>query len=62
MSKTGDVSHILQVAFAFWSSKVLLTAVEMDLFSKLVGRSLNCDELAVKSENVREEENRPVHE
>ena len=48
MSKTGDVSHILQVAFAFWSSKVLLTAVEMDLFSKLGGRSLNGDELGTE--------------
>ena len=48
MSKTRDVSHILQVAFAFWSSKVLLTAVEMDLFSKLGGRSLNGDELGTE--------------
>jgi hypothetical protein len=48
MSDTGDVSPILQTAFAFWSSKVLLTAVEMDLFSKLGGRSLTADELGAE--------------
>lgn len=40
-----DVSQILQTAFAFWSSKVLLTAVEMDLFSKLGAHALTADEL-----------------
>jgi hypothetical protein len=30
-----DPSAILQTAFAFWSSKVLLTAVEMDVFTRL---------------------------
>ena len=30
-----DPSPILQTAFAFWSSKVLLTAVELDVFTKL---------------------------
>jgi hypothetical protein len=32
---SNDPSAIIQTAFAFWSSKVLLTAVEMDLFSRL---------------------------
>ena len=40
--------HILQTAFAFWSSKVLLTAVEMDLFSKLGSRDLTADELGTE--------------
>jgi len=31
---------ILQTAFAFWSSKVLLTAVEFGLFTKLGRRRL----------------------
>ena len=31
----GDPSRILQVGFGFWSSKVLLTAVRMELFSIL---------------------------
>src|SRR5258708_38007720 len=30
-----DPSPILQTAFAFWNSKVLLTAVEFGLFTKL---------------------------
>jgi hypothetical protein len=32
---------ILQTAFAFWSSKVLLTAVEFGVFSKLANRSVS---------------------
>ena len=35
-----DPSPILQTAFAFWSSKVLLTAVEFDVFSKLGDRRI----------------------
>ena len=30
-----DPGPILQTAFAFWSSKVLLTAVEFGVFTKL---------------------------
>jgi hypothetical protein len=30
-----DPSHIMQTATAFWGSKVLLTAVELDLFTML---------------------------
>jgi hypothetical protein len=33
-------SAILQTAFSFWSSKVLLTAVEFGVFTKLAGRQL----------------------
>src|SRR5947199_7384599 len=36
---------ILQTAFAFWSSKVLLTAVEFDVFTKLGQRRLTGAEL-----------------
>ncbi|HEX7901154.1 MAG TPA: methyltransferase [Planctomycetota bacterium] len=39
---------ILQTAFGFWSSKVLLTAVEFDLFSKLAGRRLTGAELGAE--------------
>ena len=35
-----DPSPILQAAFGFWSSKVLLTAVEFGLFTKLGARRL----------------------
>jgi len=41
-------AHILQTAFSFWSSKVLLTAVEFDLFSKLGGRKLTAEELGTE--------------
>jgi len=40
-----DPSPILQTAFAFWSSKVLLTAVEFGLFTKLGDRSVTGAEL-----------------
>lgn len=35
-----DPSPILQTAFAFWSSKVLLTAVEFGVFTRLASRRL----------------------
>ncbi len=38
MKRAPDVSPILQTAFFFWSSKVLLTAVGFGLFTRL-GRS-----------------------
>lgn len=44
-SPQPDPGHILQTAFAFWSSKVLLTAVEFDLFTKLGTRRLTGSEL-----------------
>ena len=41
-------SAILQTAFSFWSSKVLLTAVEFGLFTKLAGRHLTGAELGAE--------------
>ncbi len=38
-------SSILQTAFSFWGSKVLLTAVELDLFTTLANRRLTGAEL-----------------
>jgi hypothetical protein len=38
-------TQILQVGFGFWASKVLLTAVEFDLFSVLAERPLSGQEL-----------------
>jgi len=35
MNEHLDPSHIMQTATAFWASKVLLTAVELDLFTTL---------------------------
>ena len=50
MSQPGDPSPILQTAFAFWSSKVLLTAVELGLFSRLGTRRLTGEQLGVDLE------------
>ena len=41
-------SAILQTAFSFWSSKVLLTAVEFGVFTKLAGRRLTGAELGAE--------------
>ena len=46
MSSALDPSPILQTAFGFWSSKVLLSAVELGLFTKLGDRKLTGAELA----------------
>jgi len=43
-----DPGPILQTAFAFWSSKVLLTAVQFDVFTKLAGRRLTGTELGAE--------------
>jgi predicted O-methyltransferase YrrM len=48
MNRAPDVTSILQTAFGFWSSKVLLTAVEFGLFTKLGNRRLTADELGVE--------------
>ena len=45
---TLDPSAILQTAFSFWSSKVLLTAVEMGLFSRLGSRRLTGAQLGAE--------------
>ena len=39
---------MLQTAFSFWSSKVLLTAVEFGVFTKLAGRKLTGEELGAE--------------
>jgi hypothetical protein len=43
-----DPGPILQTAFAFWSSKVLLTAVDFDLFTKLGARRITGEELGAE--------------
>jgi len=43
-----DPSAILQTAFSFWSSKVLLTAVEFGVFTKLADRRLTGAELGAE--------------
>jgi precorrin-6B methylase 2 len=43
-----DVSPILETGFAFWSSKVLLTAVEFGVFTRLAGRPMTGAELGAE--------------
>ena len=45
MNKQPDPSHIMQTSTAFWASKVLLTAVEFDLFSVLEEESMTATQL-----------------
>ena len=48
MSQSPDVAPILQTAFSFWSSKVLLTAVEFGVFTRLGKRRLTGQELGAE--------------
>src|SRR6266487_122734 len=48
MNAPDEPSAILQTAFAFWNSKVLLTAVEMGLFTHLRDRRLTGAELGAE--------------
>jgi len=43
-----DHSPILQTAFAFWNSKVLLTAVQFGLFTALGDRQMSGEELGAE--------------
>src|SRR4051812_1491448 len=47
-SPAHDPSPILQTAFAFWSSKVLLTAVEFGVFTRLGQRQVTGKELGAE--------------
>lgn len=42
-----DPSHIMQTATAFWASKVLLTAVELDLFTTLADGAQTAEQLGM---------------
>jgi len=43
-----DPTHIMQTATGFWASKVLLTAVEFDLFSRVGDRSMTAEQLGAE--------------
>jgi predicted O-methyltransferase YrrM len=45
MKNGQDPTHILQVGMGFWASKVLLTAVELELFTVLGKRAMTGEEL-----------------
>src|SRR5215213_6126058 len=40
--------RILEIAYAFWKAKVLLSAVELDLFTVLADGALDLNSLAVR--------------
>jgi len=40
-----DPSHIMQIGMGFWASKTLLTAVKLDLFTRLATRPLSAKEI-----------------
>jgi precorrin-6B methylase 2 len=40
-----DPSHIMNVGMGFWASKILLTAVKLELFTKLASRPLTAKEI-----------------
>ncbi|GFE84109.1 methyltransferase/methylase [Steroidobacter agaridevorans] len=42
---SSDVAHLMEVGFGFWPAKVLLTAVELEVFTKLSDRSMTGEEL-----------------
>jgi Dimerisation domain/O-methyltransferase domain len=48
MSDTIDQSRILDTGFGFWSSKVLLTAIELEVFTILSEKKLTGEELGNK--------------
>jgi predicted O-methyltransferase YrrM len=46
MSAQVDPSHIMQVGMGFWGSKTLLSAVELDLFTKLGSGGMTAEQIA----------------
>jgi hypothetical protein len=48
MHTTPDASSILQTGFGFWSSKVLLTAVDLGVFTRLADRRMTGAELGAE--------------
>jgi SAM-dependent methyltransferase len=40
--------HILEIGYAYWKSKTLLSAVELDLFTVLAQGPLDCDQLIAR--------------
>ncbi len=46
MAGQVDPSHIMQVGMGFWASKTLLSAVELELFTKLGGEAMTGPQIA----------------
>src|SRR5687767_10529828 len=45
---TTAADHIMSLGYAFWKTKALLSAVELDLFTVLAEGPLGADELAAR--------------
>jgi hypothetical protein len=45
-SAKSAADRILEIGYAFWKSKALLSAVELGLFTELGSGSLECESLA----------------
>ena len=52
MSHQLDPTSIMQTATSFWASKVLLTAVEFDLFSTLGDGSMTAEQLGGRWDSI----------
>src|SRR5687768_14880934 len=50
MSPQVDPSHIMQVGMGYWASKTLLSAVELELFTKLGADGLTAPQIAAALE------------
>ena len=48
MNDTISPSRILDIGFGFWSSKVLLTAIELEVFTVLNGKKMTGEALGNK--------------
>ena len=48
MNTKLDASQILKAGFGFWESKVLLTAVELEVFTVLSGKQMTGEDLGSK--------------
>ena len=47
MTQSHDPTRILEVGFGFWASKVLLTAVELNVFTALSDRQRSLNNLCI---------------
>ncbi len=48
MNNVHGPSHILEVGFGFWTSKALLSAVELEVFTRLGDKAMNREDLILE--------------
>jgi hypothetical protein len=49
---TGGRTEILEISYAFWQSKALLSAVELDVFTVIAGPSMRSQTPKQKSSEI----------